>query len=367
MNKKILNWCPRSSKKDILSDYKRAGSEEWTAFQRASDETEIGQAEVLIKIERFVKFVISTRAPAFFMMQRQEGGCEPIETALGRRLVVLIPYLRMFDSKHTYSEHIVAFLDAGWITEGFYGINLAEAINEFPSSLLAFAEAANVMVEKIRMNAREPWFFRGRSDRRYEAGYRTDVIADYTRQILRYYARTLVLRIDASYRIESRRILTIDKVYEHLDRLLYLKDVHPAFFGLVGYAWSVEQGERDGFHLHLVFFFDGSKVCQDRAKGFEIGALWKHVITGGAGTFENCNANKDRYGIRVGVGMIYRASLPSCANTVDCVQYVTKGGRFLDRDNQFLRIKPAGRRIFGTGHAPDIEQKRGRPAEAAQW
>lgn len=328
----------------------------------------VGQAEILIKIERLVGRIASTDSPAFMIQQDRGGRWIPIETALGRRLREFIPYLRMYGSRHQYSEHPLAFLDAGWTVAGFHDISLAGDINEAKSAPMAIAEAMNVMVEKIRMSTKEQWFLRGASDRRYEASYRASVIAQYTRDILRYYARTLVVRLDAGYRIDSRAILTIDQVYAHLDRLLYLKDWHPAFFGLVGYAWSIEQGERDGFHLHLVFFFDGSKVCHDVLKGFEIGSLWKGDITEGAGTFENCNAKKDRYGSELGIGMIHRTAPLECANAIECLQYLSKGGKFQDRDDQFLRIKPVGRRVFGTGYSPDIEQKRGRPAaEPAGW
>lgn len=352
----------RISRSSILSDYHRDGNEEGY-FQYPDESGQlVGQAKALVLVERLVDRIISTHSPAYEIRLNEANEWVAVETALGSRLRKCIPYAGMFDSFHSYTEQPLAFLDACWLMSSVYGIDPA-GIMQFQQQMpVRQAEAMNDIVAKIRMSAKEYWFRRGPSDRRYESECRAAVLADYTRDILKYFARTLIVRLDGGYRKESRGFLTIDDVYLHLDHLLYLKDWHPAFYGLVGYAWAIEQGERDGFHLHLAFYFDGSKVCWDVKKGFELGSLWQNDITNGMGTFENCNAHKDRYGDKLGIGMISRSSPEECENAISCIQYLSKGGRFLSRDDQFLRIKPKGRHIFGTGYAPDIEFKRGRPA-----
>lgn len=362
MGKKKWGAFPRQNKSEILSEYSRQGDREWSGNSLFLQEQFRGQADTLIRIERFVEKVISSTGPAYQLVQDRTGRAEPFETPLGRRLKEILPYVGMFGSYHQYSEHPLAFLDACWMMSSVYGVDLARSATGSSPLDLRWAEVMNAIVERIRMSAREPWFRRATSDRRYEAAYRASVMATYTADILHYYARTLIVRVDVGYRKEARFFLTIDQVYQHLDHLLYLKDSSPIFEGLVGYAWSVEQGERDGFHFHLVFYFDGSKVCRDVYKGFEIGHLWQEVITNGMGTFENCNARKERYGNRLGIGMIHRCFPEECANAIRCLQYLGKGGEFLSKDDQFLRIRPVGRRAFNAGHAPDEAQKRGRPA-----
>lgn len=115
---------------------------------------------------------------------------------------------------------------------------------------------------------------------------------------------------------------------------------------------AIEQGKINGFHIHGIFLFDGSRSCRDVHKGFEIGGLWQE-ITNGLGKYENCNAQKDKYR-DLGIGMIHRDVPHEFANAVRVSQYLTK-------DTQYLRMKPAGRRVFGTGVAPDPSTKRGRP------
>lgn len=364
MQRNYWNPWERSSREEVISEYSRHPLEMWDSPDRASDDFAIGQAEALIKIERLVNYLASTSGPAYLMRRNQYGGWTPLQTPIGRRLLELVPYLRMYDSWHQYSEGPLAFLDAGWIISSTYGLDLANIhIASFHAPML-IAESMNAMVDKIRMNSREIWFRRARSDRRYEAGYRASAIAKYANEILRYYARTMIVRVDGSYRKDARATLTIDQVYSHIDYLIYLKEWHPAFSGLVGYVIEVEQGERDGFHAHMAFLYDGSKVCRDIHKGFEICDLWRYDITHGMGTAENCNAKKERYRDKVGIGMIHRTSPIDCANAIRCLQYLAKGGEFIDRDNQFLRIKPKDRHVLFTGYAPDIEEKRGRPAAA---
>lgn len=342
-----------ASRATILSEFDRDANE--TDFESGHGSVwQAGQSGVLIRIERLVNRVLRSTQPAFILNWKGTGGPEIVETSIGRRLREVLPFTSHFGSGHTYSEQPLAFLHACWLIGSVHGLDLSQL--PIPPTALGprEAEALNDVVARIRMSACEPWYARIPGDRSYEARQRARTVAEYTASILSYYARTMVVRLDLSYLQRARCGLTIDQVYDHLDRLRYLVEVHPMFECLVGYAWCIEQGEWDGYHIHGIFFFDGSKECRDVHKGFEIGGLWQNDITGGAGHYENCNAHKERYP-RLGIGMIHRNDPEQCLTCIDVMQYIAKD------DGQHLRIKPNGRRIFGTGRAPDLADKRGRP------
>lgn len=348
-----------ASRATILSEFNRDAGETDFEFGHGSV-WQAGQSGVLIRIERLVNRVLRSTQPAFILNWNGTGGPEVVETPIGRRLREVLPFINHFGSGHIYSEQPLAFLHACWLIGNVYGIDLAR----LPSHPVLIgqreAEALNDVVARIRMSASEPWYARAPSDRSWEAGQRAQAAAEYVANILRYFARTMVVRVDLGYLKEARTGLTIDAVYTHLDRLRYLIDWHPIFENQVGYGWGIEQGERDGYHIHAFFLFDGSKECRDVHKGFEIGDLWQRDITGGAGHYDNINAHKERYP-RLGIGMIYRNNAEQCLTAIEVLQYIAKD------DGQHLRIKPQGRRIFGTGRAPDAEGKRGRPAPDTPW
>lgn len=364
MKRNQCNPFERKSRSEVLSEYDKHPSN----YQSRSRINEIGQAELLIQMERLVRQTLSSKEPSFRIEKLPSGQWITRSTSIGRKLTSLLPHLGKFGSvSHQYSEEVLALLDAYWMTLSVFRLNYRGRTLDANNVPIDVAEACNCIADKIRMNAQEAWFRRVGVVCRNETKDRTKSVTRYIRSILGYRARTLVVRIDAGYRKESRAALTIDQVYDHLDKLLYLKDQHSAFNCLTGYSWSMEQGERDGYHLHLAFFFNGSEVCHDIIKGYELGRLWVEQVTEGKGFFENCNASKERYGERLGIGMIHRASEEECANAIDCMAYLTKGGRFSDRTDQYLRMKPLGRRIFGTGLVPSIEEKRGRPSPPAPW
>ena len=351
-------WEPpqTATRSTIIADFDRKADYRTLQMGKVIGDQAIGQAQACIRIERFVCRVVSTQLPAYeFRLDCNNTAYSFRETSLGTQLREAISLLGFFDSGHDYSEHLHAFLHACWLIESVYGTDLELVGNQTFSPDDHCAETMNNIVEKIRMCSRESWFQRSVSDRRWEASTKARKIAKSMSDTLLYYARTMVVRTDLSYLESVADTLTIDKVYEHLDHLLRLKSWHPVFQSLVGYAWTLEQGERQGFHIHTAFFFDGSKECRDGYKGIEIKELWVNEITYGSGKAHICNLNKNDYDIgKIGIGVIDRMDSQSCENAIEHIQYMTK-------DSQYLRIKPKGRRVFGVGAAPTRDSKRGRP------
>lgn len=262
---------------------------------------------------------------------------------------------RYFDSYHDYSEHITAFLHSLWLIGSVYNLDLRKLSDRSSIVSSSEADAMNYVLEKIRMCSMEEWFQRAEYDRRWECRQKAENVRLITEKILLYYSRTMIVRVDFSYKKEASSWITVDHLYNNLDELLRIKNWHAVFQNLVGYAWAIEQGERQGFHMHAAFYFDGSKECRDVYKGFEISELWIGSIANGVGKAHVCNASKENYDEgSLAIGVIDRLDDQACLNAINHIPYIAK-------DTQYLRVKPKGRRAFGTGSVPDINLKKGRP------
>lgn len=353
-----------TNRKDILFpliEYQREMDLSARRFWLPADIEVLGQADALDKIERFVERAIRSSGPAWEVRRSRSGEAAIAETSIGRRLREILPYLTLFDSRHDYSEHAYAFLDACWLIENVWGVNLFSASLLPPALAARHAEALNDVVEKIRMSSGFDWFARGRHDRSYEASLRTMRIARYTAELLQSRSRLMLVRDDFSYAKQYSADLTIDQVYADIDTFIKLMRRHATFRNLLGYAIAIEQGSDKGFHFHCLFFFDGSKERLDIAKGAAVGRVWRWEVTRGRGIYFNSNARKHEME-EVGIGMILRSDPDACANAVKFARYLTKDPHTPgEKDPQFLHMKPADRNMFWIGQGPDLESTVGRP------
>ncbi len=133
-------------------------------------------------------------------------------------------------------------------------------------------------------------------------------------------------------------------MFDHLDALITKHHRHPIFKHLIGYIYAVEQGDRNdgrGYHIHAAYFFNGNIVCRDAHKAIEISKLWEEV-TRRQGYAHSCNHDKDQYGDKLGIGQIHRDDQSRRPHTHYAMKYLVK-------DDQHLRLKPAGARCLRKG------------------
>jgi hypothetical protein len=252
----------------------------------------------------------------------------------------------LFDDLHpyVYSEHLRAF----WEACQDIGLERSPAgltcLNEQGTAYLDFHHSMNVLVARIRQMISSKRYKRKADDRRYEASRKQATLREYVSQVLDRYSRTVVIRVDLHYRAMARPRLRIEHVFNDLDKLIRARERNLIFDHETGYICSVEHGEDKGFHIHAAFFFNGAEVRSDFAEARKVGELWEQ-ITRGQGYFFSCNDDKDRYGDGLGIGVIKRADSEACRKSIKAVSYLTK-------DNQYLRMKPAGARTYRTGRIP---------------
>ena len=302
-----------------------------------------GQSAILIEIESLVKTIVEHSGlyrPAWDVYQRRSH-CAVIVRNLPHLLAFYVP-------THEFSEHIEAFWHAcekmGLLSCG-KPTWMADDLRRISTDRVKVAES---LAELILEYTQTQDFKRKAADRVYEQRLKRERLEAYSRSVLAKYARTLALRVDLGY----LKISTVDiaEVYRHLDALMDLiRRRSGVFKDMVGYVLCVEQGETKGYHLHLAIYLPGHMHQRDGYLAIEIGRLWVG-ITEGAGGFHSCNARKDKYermGLR-GVGMIHRDDDHEYENAVSTVGYLAKP----EKDDQYLRMKPEGRRTYFTGLAP---------------
>jgi len=180
-------------------------------------------------------------------------------------------------------------------------------------------------------------------------------------------SRLLVLRIDLSYEKEPHNYrLNKEEINQ---KYLQAKNDREHFFNnmrsntlfnhLLGYVWKLEYGVSKGFHYHMIFFFDGSKVQQDITKAEMIGKYWRDVITQRRGASQNCNINKKKYKY-LGIGMINHNETELIENLKNKVAY------YLIKPDYYARMAVMDEngkrgRTFGKGEIIKSKDTRGRP------
>ncbi|HCF2282190.1 inovirus Gp2 family protein [Pseudomonas aeruginosa] len=302
----------------------------------------LSQSDIAIQIERLVNAVIRHDCPAFRISYDAQGD-EVIErTRLSRYFDhIRQMYHLVHDETYALSEHLLAFKAACYdigIEFGMFGMT---CMDESEGGLLSETQTYNRLVERIREHVQTKWFKRGRHDRAYREKLNRQTVSEYVERVMDSRSRTVVVRVDLYYREAARARLTVEDVFEDLDRLIRAREYDPVFQHETGYICAVEQGEDMGYHIHAAFFFDGREVRSDYAKAEAIGELWER-ITDGWGYFHICNHDKSRYQERCGIGMFKRDDATGRQNVIEACHYLIE-------DGQSLRVKPAGARGLRIG------------------
>jgi hypothetical protein len=187
-------------------------------------------------------------------------------------------------------------------------------------------------------------------------------LEDRIREIFEYRSRVLVIRLDthyikleeesktsnpnrlpeySTYRPDGEAVVKHRKNFIKAITKLYKKD-------LLGYVWKIEYGVTAGFHIHFLFFLDGSKHQSDIKIGKMLGEMWKEDITQGKGRYWNCNNEKAKFekNNKLGIGMIHRDDEEKIKNLNQAASYLVKLDRFVK-----ARL-PKNNRAYGKSGAP---------------
>lgn len=308
--------------------------------------THLSQSDIALQIESLVQAIEKTDTPAFRITQSRSG-YECVEhTKLSRYFKHIKQMVDLFDDRveYSYSEHLQAFREACQDVGLERRLDGPICPNERGTAYLDHHHSMNVLTARIRQLTRELWYRRKSGDRSGEARKQEKEIAGYTDALVSLYSRTTIVRVNLYYRSEAQARLRVEHVFDDLQQLVIAHKRNPIFEHLIGYIYSVEQGDRNdgqGYHIHAAYFFNGNVVCRDVRKAIEVGALWED-ITRGQGYMESCNHDKDRYGDECGIGHIRREDRAIRPHTHKAMKYLVKNA-------QHLRLRPEGGRCLRTG------------------
>ncbi|GAD63457.1 inovirus-type Gp2 protein [Aquipseudomonas alcaligenes] len=308
--------------------------------------THLSQSDIALQIDALVQAIEYSDTPAYRITHKRSGYERVERTRLSHHFTHVQQMCNLFDDRvpYDYSEHLLAFREACDDVGLQRSPNGPVCMSETGTYWLSYEQSMNVLTERIRELTRQRWYQRKAGDRAYEARKQAKEIIAYNDAVMSLYSRTTIIRLDLYYRTEAQARQRVEQVFDHLDDLIYEHSRNPIFEHLIGYTYSVEQGECKkgrGYHIHAAYYFNGNIVCRDVCKATRIGKLWEE-ITRRQGYAHSCNHDKDQYGDKLGIGQIHRDDQSKRPNTHEAMRYLVK-------DDQHLRVKPAGARCLRKG------------------
>jgi len=307
--------------------------------------TRLSQSDLAIKIERLVQAIQSADSPAFKITKSALGQERIRATRLSRYFDHIQKMVSLFDEDYPYdfSEHLQVFWDACQdigLERSPVGLT---CLSDDETRYLSTEEMLNVLTNRIRHLTSKKWFKRKESDRRFQALDQQDKITGRVDQVLESCPSAVVIRLDLHYSSMFQYRQRVEDVFADLDKLSREIERNEIFDHLIWHICSVEQGEERGYHIHTAFFFDGAKVRSDIYKARQVGQLWER-ITRDQGYYYSCNADKERYGDDLGIGLVYQTDAHIRSKVHKAMRYLAK-----DEDTQHLRVKPEGARCLRKG------------------
>lgn len=347
----------------IADDANRTETDENS--QSVTHVDEAGQVfiEALVAIEEFVILVLDSDEPAFVLTERL---IERNDLKRAKRNLELLPLAKSFTSvielfqqyspEYDYSQNVALFfkccftLELGkeWFTQPLG--------NTTKEGKLAF-ELFNQLVNLIRTEGRNAEFRGERDYKKSQAIRNYESAVKFIKPLFK--RRQLVLRVDFAYQTKHASMITTEIVRKDLAHFLSnLRHNKKLSEHLEAYLWKIEYGFEKGFHIHCLFFYDGSKIQNDEWWGNRLGTYWKDLVTKGRGIFYNGNTKEnkakfDNLGL-LGIGMIGRIHEEPEEDTDKekrdillnrIVAYLLKADQFL----LAKKLSAGNARIFGKG------------------
>lgn len=304
------------------------------------------QAHILIEIEDLVRHVINHFEPIRLSPLTSSNRVR-FESSWYVHILRSMPrLLSVYRSDHDYAELITAFWH-GCKASGFLSVHSVDDEYYPPDHHHGYTmDHALTLARAIKHHLDDQAFRRKPSDRLYQMKSNHASLRASVASSLQQYSCALVIRGDLGYCKEYYSEITIQDVYQHLDRLnKTISYRRGTFEHLIDYHWTLEQGVDRGYHIHMAFLFKGYRHQQDWGLMQAIGELWRE-ITGGYGSYFNGNHPdlKEKWaGLdRLGIGKIKRNDTAACENTLAALSYLAQP----EKTDQYLRMKPRGRRSF---------------------
>jgi len=324
------------------------------------------------RVMKFMRGVVYGNTSYHTKYIRKDGRKGRVISSLGRHLESLHGYSQIYTSECTFSPLITFFFEQYRkhpIKDYFTSL---DAHDEFSVELF------NDFVTTMRKNSVVARLKKKVSDWERKSNKNMERLDEFESELFERYARLMVIRLDFNYHkatftpeeverqlaeamkrkerdqasyssgedistpqvVEGR--IALEEVQKDRVHLFANMKCKPSLFKhLAGYVWRIEFTREAGYHMHVLFFFDGSQVQKHEHLAQEIGYYWQDVITEGRSYFENCNTKKSRYGDDWALGKIDHWDNVKRGNLRKTMKYFCK-------TNQLVQVIPyEGCHLFG--------------------
>lgn len=267
-------------------------------------------------------------------------------------------WLNRYSGNAYYSERVTIFYEV-CLELGFIGIstNYFGKPEEFDHRHgLRYADWFNDLIKRISQCLTTREFKERERIRRSNAMHNEENVVAMNEEMYRVRSRWVILMLTLNYEKRYQQWITLEEIQHHRDKFFRARKFNRLMSGIKNYVWTIEQGEKTGFHLHVILYYE-AKHKRDVSLAQRIGEYWADTVTAGKGAYWNSNARKvfhARRGHGIGTGQIDRKDIEERESLKKNLTYLAKA-------SQYLMIKGAEHvRTFGMGQVPQ-RLKHGRP------
>ncbi|MEX3973545.1 hypothetical protein [Paraburkholderia caribensis] len=267
-------------------------------------------------------------------------------------------WLERYSDIPGYSERVTVFYsacrDLGFIGKETYYFGKADEFDDREG--VRYADWFNDLISRISVVVKTREFKERERLRKRNAKRNEQNVLAMNEEMYRVRSRWTILILTLNYQKQYRRWTTLNEIQKHRNKFFGAHRHTKLMRTIKNYVWAIEQGEKTGFHLHVVLYCSG-KHQRDVWLAQQIGEYWANVVTEGKGAYWNSNARKAFHALRghgIGTGQIDRKD-------GERREALRKNLLYLAKASQYLMIKGTERvRTFDKGRVPE-KMKAGRP------
>ncbi|CAJ2794550.1 inovirus-type Gp2 protein [Burkholderia pseudomallei] len=347
-------------------------------FDRLDDRINIEEAEIngkkrivllhgykhLFDIEKFVNAIEKGWLGGFLNETSVYSGRRRLRVLyLGKQYYrKLNTWLERYSDIPRYSERVTVFYDVcrelGFVATPMNYFGKPEEFDDRYG--VQYADWYNELIQKISERIKSREFKERERWRRKNAQRNEQNVLAMNEEMYKVRSRWVILMLTLNYEKPYRRWITLDDIQKHREKFFAARRYNKLMSGIKNYVWTIEQGEKTGFHLHVILYYS-AKHRRDVSLAQRIGEYWADVVTDGKGAYWNSNARKAFHALRgygIGTGQIDRKDREKRESLKKNLLYLAKA-------SQYLMIKGAERvRTFDMGQVPE-KRKEGRPRKDA--
>lgn len=265
---------------------------------------------------------------------------------------------RCFSSEFQYNLRLAIFIDAVTSTYNIYerqGVPatlIDQGLFNWQQSDFA-GRFMDSLVEIICRLYSETGYAQRMADERQKVERLRQSSIKYIDSIIAANSKIIVIRLDFYQPISENIGYDMQQAIANMGRLIANMRHNFIFNHLLGYIARLEYGLIRGTHWHAIFFFNG-QLRNPKSHVFiakQIGDYWVQDITGGCGTYYNCNVDIQTHESRgtCGVGLIEHSDHEKIQNLKDRV------ASYLGKTSLLVRIKDGKPfRTFRRGQSPVV-------------